>query len=101
MIVASRLSHDVCRRHYFGTFFFSFFLVRGSFFLHNEGRSPSREEKNLVSTTRSPYWSPSSFYYWHFFVLMPFWLVYMEIYSADFLTPSFLIRISKHHRYHH
>jgi hypothetical protein len=30
---------------------------------------------------------------------MPFWLVYMEIYSADFLTPSFVICIIKHH--HH
>jgi uncharacterized lipoprotein YehR (DUF1307 family) len=30
---------------------------------------------------------------------MPFWLVYMEIYGADFLTPSFLICVIKHH--HH
>jgi hypothetical protein len=31
------------------------------------------------------------------FFCMPFWLVYMEIYGADFLTPLFVIYISKHH----
>ncbi len=30
-------------------------------------------------------------------VLTPFWLVYMETYGIDFLTPSFVICISKHH----
>jgi hypothetical protein len=30
---------------------------------------------------------------------MPFWLVYREIYGKDFLTPSFVIYISKYH--HH
>jgi hypothetical protein len=30
---------------------------------------------------------------------MPFWLVYKETYGIDFLTPSFVIYISKH--YHH
>jgi hypothetical protein len=36
-----------------------------------------------------------------FFVLMPFWLVYMETYGIDFLTPLFVIYISKHHYHHH
>jgi predicted protein tyrosine phosphatase len=31
---------------------------------------------------------------------MPFWLVYMETFGADFLTPSFVICISKHHHHH-
>jgi hypothetical protein len=34
-------------------------------------------------------------------VLMPFWLFYMETYGIDFLTPSFVIYISKHHHHHH
>jgi hypothetical protein len=44
------------------------------------------------------YWSYLSFYYW--FVLMPFWLVYMESYGIDFLTPSFVIYAGKHHHHH-
>jgi hypothetical protein len=33
------------------------------------------------------------------FCTKPFWLVYMEIYGINLLTPSFVIYISKHH--HH
>jgi hypothetical protein len=40
------------------------------------------------------------FIYMYFFVLMPFWLVNMEICGKDFLTPSFVIYISKHHHHH-
>jgi hypothetical protein len=35
-----------------------------------------------------------------FFVCMPFWLIYMETYGIDFLTPLFVIYISKHHHHH-
>jgi hypothetical protein len=35
-----------------------------------------------------------------FLCTLPFWLVYMETYGADFLTPSFVICISKHHHHH-
>jgi hypothetical protein len=30
---------------------------------------------------------------------MPFWLVYMETYGIDFLTPLFVINISNHHQW--
>jgi hypothetical protein len=32
---------------------------------------------------------------------MPFFLVNMDTYGAEFLTPSFVIYISKHHHHHH
>jgi hypothetical protein len=35
------------------------------------------------------------------FVLTPFWLVYMETYGIDFLSPVFVIFISKHLHHHH
>jgi hypothetical protein len=36
-----------------------------------------------------------------FFVLMPFWLVYMETYGLDFLKASFVMYIRKYHHHHH
>jgi hypothetical protein len=52
-----------------------------------------------------PFWldykSFISYYFWHFFVLMPFWLVCMETYGIAFLTPLFVLFISKHHHHYH
>jgi hypothetical protein len=41
-----------------------------------------------------------SYYNFYFSALMPFWLVYMETYSIDFLT-LFVTCMSKHHHHHH
>jgi membrane-bound ClpP family serine protease len=34
-------------------------------------------------------------------IFMPFWLVYMETCGIYFLTPSFVIYITKRHYHHH
>jgi hypothetical protein len=44
-------------------------------------------------------WRAYAFLHVARFLLMPFCLVYMETFSIDFLTPSFVIYISKH-RHH-
>jgi hypothetical protein len=61
----------------------------------------SKQRKNQKNGSLLPDRSFISYYYWYFVVFMSLWLVYMETYGIDFLTPSFVICVSKHHHHHH
>jgi hypothetical protein len=65
----------------------------------DDNRLYNKEDQREMVALMDRYWPFISYHYGYLFVLMPFWLFYMEIHGMDFLTPSFVIYISKHH--HH